>query len=83
MSGRTRTLTLLAIFSLCSLAWSAPVLVKLDFTSQKQADFAKHLGVMAYQRFDNSYIAEIESSRIFKVYGQLGSTAWAERSQRR
>src|SRR3989304_2595445 len=64
MPFRKRLFTLLPVLLINSVVWSAPVLVKIDFTSQEQVDFAKSLGVKAYQKFDNTYVAEMDDSKL-------------------
>jgi hypothetical protein len=64
MSLRKGLFTLLPLLLINSLVWSAPVLVKIDFTSQEQVDFAKSLGLKAYQKFDNTYVAEMDDSKL-------------------
>src|SRR4030065_2518166 len=64
MSFRKGLFTLFPLLLVNSVVWSAPVLVKIDFTSQEQVDFAKSLGVKAYQKFDNTYVAEMDDSKL-------------------
>ncbi len=78
-------LVILMVLIFSSFVWSAPVLIKIDFTSQEQVEAAKSLGVKAYQRFDNTYLAEIEASKLAKLsqkgiaYKIADEEAWSEK----
>jgi len=85
MSLRKISFSLLFVMLLSSPTWSAPVLVKIDFTSQEQADFARELGAKAFQRFDNTYLVEIDGSKVTRLgekqtdWELLDDKPWSEK----
>ncbi len=65
-------------------AFAQPVLIKLTLEKQSDWSNARSLGVVAYQRFDNFVIAELESGRLRELdkidleYQIMDENPWSE-----
>lgn len=88
MISKRNLLSILAVFVILafnvSLALSSPVLIKLKLEARSDYERAQSLGVTAYQRFDNIFLAEIDSEKLKELrayeleYEMVDGDPWSE-----